>query len=321
MENRERRGTGGRKEGGGDRPKGKRSGERSERSGGGGRDEGGRGRSGGGRSSGGRGGNPRTGGRGKFEGRKTSGGRGDQHRRHDDRGGENRREREPEGMDPVEFWSICSVNGVPLSHEQMDQFARYAEDLLYWNDQINLISRRDTPHIWGRHLLHSITPVLMKLLPESGRILDIGTGGGLPGIPIKITLPKLDVTMLDSIAKKVRTTGMLASHISEHGLRAIRERAEELVNDPQHVGAYDAVVARAVAPLVDLIGWAKPLLKPQGSIVALKGGALTDEIDHALHKFPEAQIQILDIEVRGTDWFTQENKRIVTVRFDSEPSS
>ncbi|MCB0711065.1 MAG: 16S rRNA (guanine(527)-N(7))-methyltransferase RsmG [Ignavibacteriae bacterium] len=220
-------------------------------------------------------------------------------------------------MDPVEFWSICSVNGVPLSHEQMDQFARYAEDLLYWNDQINLISRRDTPHIWGRHLLHSITPVLMKLLPESGRILDIGTGGGLPGIPIKITLPKLDVTMLDSIAKKARTTAMLASHISEHGLRAIRERAEELVNDPQHVEAYEAVVARAVAPLVDLIGWAKPLLKPQGSIVALKGGALTDEIDHALHKFPEAKIQILDIEIRGTDWFTQENKRIVTVRFDS----
>ncbi len=218
-------------------------------------------------------------------------------------------------MDPVEFWSICSVNSFPLSNEQMEQFTRYAQDLLYWNDQINLISRRDTEHLWDRHLLHSIAPVLMGLIPETGHLLDIGSGGGLPGIPIKIALPKLDVTMLDSIAKKVRTTSMLASHIAKHGLHSIRNRAEELANEERHVNAYDVVIARAVAPLVDLMTWAKPLLKPDGKIVALKGGALTDEMDHAVNRFPDADIRILDIDLRGTDWFAKENKRIVTVQF------
>ena len=216
-------------------------------------------------------------------------------------------------MEPVEFWSICSVNGLPLSDEQMDLLLRYGEDLLFWNDQVNLISRRDTEHIWLRHILHSITPLLMKVMPDTGRVLDIGSGGGLPGIPMKIAAPKLDVTLLDSIAKKVRTTAMLASHITKHGLQAIRNRSEELANDSDHFGAYDVIVARAVAPLVDLMKWSEPLLKPDGKIIALKGGALTDEIDHARGKFPDAEIEILDIQLQGTEWFVKENKRIVRV--------
>ena len=227
--------------------------------------------------------------------------------------GQQKREKKGGGMEPVEFWSICSVNGLPLSHEQMDLFLRYAEDLLFWNEKVNLISRRDTEHIWLHHILHSITPLLMNLMPNTGRLLDIGSGGGLPGIPMKIAAPKLDVTLLDSIAKKVRTTGMLASHITKHGLRAIRERSEELANDPTHIGKYDIIVARAVAPLVDLMVWSQPLLKPDGVIIALKGGALTDEIDHARGKFPDAKIEILDITLRGNEWFVQENKRIVRV--------
>ena len=218
------------------------------------------------------------------------------------------------GMEPVEFWSICAANSLPLTNDQMDLFLRYAEDLYYWNDQINLISRRDMEHLWLRHLLHSLTPVLMGLIPESGRILDIGSGGGLPGIPIKIARPKLDITLVDSIAKKVRTTSMLASHLVKGGLQTIRIRAEELANDPEHTNAYDVVIARAVAPLVDLMTWAEPLLKNDGKIVALKGGALTDEVDHARNKFPEASIDIQDIELHGVDWFAKENKRIVVVK-------
>lgn len=218
-------------------------------------------------------------------------------------------------MDAVEFWSTCSVNGLVLSNEQMGLYARYVEDLLYWNNQINLISRRDTEHIWLRHILHSITPLIMEAMPRSGKAIDIGTGGGLPGIPLKIAAPKLDMTLLDSIAKKVRTTAMLASHISKHGLQAIRNRAEELVNEPRHVMAYDVVVSRATAPLVDLITWSRPLLKPGAEIVALKGGALTSEVEQAQTKYPDAEISIVDIEIRGVDWFRQENKRIVKVGF------
>lgn len=224
-------------------------------------------------------------------------------------------------MDPVEFWSICSLNGLPLSREQLAQFERYAGDLLYWNERVNLISRRDVEHIWLRHVLHSLTPVFLGLMPTSGRVIDIGTGGGLPGIPLKIALPRLDVTLLDSIAKKVQTTSMLASHITKHGLRAVRMRAEELANDPKLRGSYDVVVSRATAPLVDLSKWSRPLLKADGKILTLKGGALGGEIDQAQRKFPDAEIRILDIHVNGVEWFEREEKRVVTVTWPGSPES
>lgn len=218
-------------------------------------------------------------------------------------------------MDPVEFWSICSVNGLVLSREQIAQIERYAGDLLYWNERVNLISRRDTEHIWLRHILHSLTIAMSGELPQSGRLLDIGTGGGLPGIPLKIAYPRLDVTLLDSIAKKVQTTGMLASHVAKHGIRAVRLRAEELPNDPKLKGPYDVIVSRATAPLVDLIKWSRPILKPGGKILTLKGGALTDEITHAQSKFPDASITVLDIAVKGVEWFVAEEKKLVKVTF------
>lgn len=218
-------------------------------------------------------------------------------------------------MDAVEFWSICSVNGLVLSPEQVETCGRYVEELLYWNERVNMISRRDTDHIWLRHILHSITPVLMNVLPTSGKLLDIGTGGGLPGIPIKIVSPKLDVTLLDSIAKKVNTVSMLASHVTPHALRAIRNRAEELPKERKQAKSYDVVVSRATAPLVDLMTWSKPLLKDGGRIVALKGGALTNEVDHAQGKHPNSTITIQDINILGVEWFLQENKRIVIAEF------
>ena len=180
-------------------------------------------------------------------------------------------------MDSIEFWSICSANGLALSREQMEQFERYANDLLYWNDKVNLISRRDTDQIWLRHILHSVSIAFTGELPKSGKVLDIGTGGGLPGIPLKILNPKFDMTLLDSIAKKVQTVGMMAGHITEHGLRAIRERAEELPNDPRLKGPYDLVVSRATAPLVDLMKWTRPVLKNGGKLLTLKGVALAEE--------------------------------------------
>jgi 16S rRNA (guanine527-N7)-methyltransferase len=221
-------------------------------------------------------------------------------------------------LDATEFWSICSVNGLLLSREQLADFERYVADLLYWNDKVNLISRRDTEHIWLRHILHSVSIAFTGELPKFGRVLDIGTGGGLPGIPLKIINPKFDVTLLDSIAKKVQTTSMLASHITKHGLRAVRNRAEELPNDPKNKGPYDLVVSRATAPLVDLMKWSKPILKREGKILTLKGGALVEEIRQAQTMFPHAEITVIDLDVRGVDWFQQEEKRLVRVRFHPE---
>lgn len=218
-------------------------------------------------------------------------------------------------MDEIEFWSVCSTNGLVLSQEQMAQFERYANDLLYWNEKVNLISRRDVEHVWLRHILHSVAMGFTGELPKSGKVLDIGTGGGLPGIPLKIVNPKYDVTLLDSIAKKVQTVGMMASHITKHGLRAVRERAEELPNHAGLKGPYDLIVSRATAPLVDLMKWSRPVLKPEGVILTLKGGQLDEEIRQAQTKFKEAEITVIDLHVRGCDWFETEEKKLVRVRW------
>ncbi|MBS1910755.1 MAG: 16S rRNA (guanine(527)-N(7))-methyltransferase RsmG [Bacteroidetes bacterium] len=216
-------------------------------------------------------------------------------------------------MDATEFWSICSTNGLVLSHEQIDQFERYVSDLLYWNERVNLISRRDTDSVWLRHILHCVAIAFTGELPKSGRVLDIGTGGGLPGIPLKIINPKFDITLLDSIAKKVQTVSMLASHITKHGLQAVRERAEELPNHPKLRGPYDLVVSRATAPLVDLMKWAHPILRSGGRILTLKGGSLEEEIRQAQNKFRDAVITVIDLKVRGCEWFEQEEKKLVRV--------
>lgn len=220
-------------------------------------------------------------------------------------------------MDAIEFWSICSANGIVLSREQVAQFERYVEDLLYWNERVNLISRRDTDQIWLHHILHSVSIMFTGQMPKSGRVLDIGTGGGLPGIPLKIINPKFDVTLLDSIAKKVQTVGMIAGHITKHGMRAERERAEELANRDKLKGPYDVVVSRATAPLVDLMKWSRPVLKSDGVILTLKGGDLTEEIRQAQTKFKDAEITVIDLHVGGCDWFEREEKRLVRVRWDA----
>jgi 16S rRNA (guanine527-N7)-methyltransferase len=219
-------------------------------------------------------------------------------------------------LDSIEFWSVCSANGVVLSREQTAQFERYVSDLLYWNEKVNLISRRDIEHIWLHHILHSVSIAFTGELPKSGRVIDIGTGGGLPGIPLKILNPKFDITLLDSIAKKVQTVGMMAGHITMHGLRAVRQRAEEMPNDPKLRGPYDLVVSRATAPLVDLMKWSRPVLKSNGKILTLKGGDLTEEIRQAQTKFKDAEITVIDLHVRGVEWFEREEKRLVRVRFD-----
>ncbi len=216
-------------------------------------------------------------------------------------------------MDEIEFWSICSANGLVLSQEQMAQFERFVGDILYWNERVNLISRRDTDQIWLHHMLHSVALFFTGAMPKSGRVIDIGTGGGLPGIPLKIVNPKYDVTLLDSIAKKVSTTGMIAGHVTQQGLRAVRLRAEELVNDAKLKGPYDLVVSRATAPLVDLMKWSLPILRPQSPLLTLKGGELTEEIRQAQTKFPGASIAVIPLRVRGVDWFASEEKKVVKV--------
>jgi 16S rRNA (guanine527-N7)-methyltransferase len=220
---------------------------------------------------------------------------------------------------------ICLRNGVSLTDEQLDQLGRFAVGLLEWNKAINVVSRKDEENFWYAHILHSLTPLFLLDIPERARILDLGSGGGLPGIPISILRPDLSITLLDSIAKKTKVMEDLATKLALKKVKVRTGRAEEIGREKEEKHMYDLVLARAVAPLVDLIVWGRPFLSQGGvkarrkgesqeiELAALKGGDLSAEIAVARVKTKAAFIQEVPIAFEGSVEIGLEEKKIVIV--------
>jgi 16S rRNA (guanine527-N7)-methyltransferase len=220
-------------------------------------------------------------------------------------------------MDPLEFWTICNANGILLSREQVSTFERFHNELSYWNEKVNLISRKDMENIWVRHFMHSLSIVKSQLLIDKAKCLDVGCGGGFPGIPVGIARPDLSISMVDSIAKKMKLTSMFAEHTGQRNFTSYTSRMEDLAQNNQLLSHYDYVIARAVAPITSLIQWTKPLLKKNGKYVLLKGGDLTLEKQDAVTAFPNLSIEEIQIHWNGIEWFTQEDKKIIVCTFIS----
>ena len=218
-------------------------------------------------------------------------------------------------MDALETWTMLSAEGIVLDRGQMRQLERFAGEITYWNEKINMISRRDAENLWERHIAHSLAMLKYVAIPRKARLLDVGTGGGFPGIPLAIARPDCFVTLVDSIAKKSKMTAMFAQHTGLKTLTAINARAETLADDMRYVGNFDVITARAVAPAEEIIGWTRPLLKSGGIFVFLKGGDLTAELDAARFAYPDAVITETPIEMRGFPWFAQDEKKVVICRF------
>ncbi|WP_223199491.1 16S rRNA (guanine(527)-N(7))-methyltransferase RsmG [Solihabitans fulvus] len=138
-----------------------------------------------------------------------------------------------------------------------------------------LIGPREVERLWDRHLLNSA--VIAEVLPQGCRVVDVGSGAGLPGIPLAIARPDLELTLLEPMARRVT---WLNEVITELGLAVtvVRGRAEEVAVRKQ-LGGCDVVTARAVAPLERLAAWCLPLLRPGGQLIALKGASAAEELD------------------------------------------
>lgn len=217
-------------------------------------------------------------------------------------------------MEYTEFWTICSANGIIMDTDQMKGIKRYHNELLYWNSKVNLISRKDEEHILDRHILHSLS-ILKYVNPrQKSNCLDIGTGGGLPGIPLKIARPDQKMLLVDSIHKKIKLTEMFAKHTELKGIQAICSRVELLESQAEYRKSFDYIFSRAVAKIEELLSWSINLIKPGGSFVFLKGGQLEEEIAAAQAKFGKLSFETHDINLLGCNYFQEENKKIVVCR-------
>ena len=239
-------------------------------------------------------------------------------------------------MDIVWFGTTCAQNGLHLSGKQLASLEAFAALLLEWNKKINLISRRDEENIWTSHILHCISLLFKVNLPAGSTVLDLGTGGGLPGIPLKIVQPDLMLTLLDSTQKKINAVQDIIKALGLKETRAMWGRAEDVGKKKEHNRDYDVVVARAVASLEDLVRWSGPLLKPEGattsafsafgtdesrrqikkpSLIAFKGGDLEQEIRQIKNQPQVSSTTVIDLTLKGSHQFDGGEKKTVLVEF------
>lgn len=163
---------------------------------------------------------------------------------------------------------IFSQFGVEASPEQAALFERYADLFLEYNAHTNLSAIRDREGVVSKHFADSA--VLLNFEELRGRVLDIGTGGGFPGIPLKIMRPNLEVVLMDSVSKKTKACDHFVAHLGLDDVWTVWSRAEDAAKRPDMKHSFDTVVSRATAYMSQILAWAAPFVKAGGSIVLYK---------------------------------------------------
>ncbi len=199
-----------------------------------------------------------------------------------------------------------------LSDRQIDQFSRLESLYKNWNANINVISRKDIDELYVRHVLHSLGIAKVQIFKPGAKILDVGTGGGFPGIPLAILFPESNFYLVDSIGKKIKVVREVVNELDLKNVKAEHIRAEK-VN-----GKFDFIVSRAVTKMDDFVKWTrKKVAKKQNheiknGILYLKGGDLSEE----LQNFPKATIYNL------SDYFNEDffqTKKVVHLPIKYKP--
>ena len=199
-----------------------------------------------------------------------------------------------------------------LSEEQRRQFEALKELYISWNQKINVISRKDTEDLYTRHVLHSLGIAKVQQFLPGTAVLDIGTGGGFPGIPLAILFPETSFYLVDSIGKKIKVVQGVAEALGLKNVKAEQIRAEEVK------GAFDFIVSRAVTQMPVFMTWVRGKIKKesrhelQNGILYLKGGDLSEE----LADYPKATLYNL------SDYFSEdffETKKVVHLPLKYKP--
>jgi 16S rRNA (guanine527-N7)-methyltransferase len=196
-----------------------------------------------------------------------------------------------------------------LTSKQIEQFSKLQALYVHWNEQINVISRKDTKNFYERHVLHSLGIAKVIQFKKGTKIMDVGTGGGFPGIPLAILFPDCEFLLVDSIGKKIKVVNEVANALGLKNVTGKHERAEKVE------GTFDFIVSRAVTQMPEFISWVKNKISktsknslPNG-ILYLKGGDLSEEMKTVKQWFKEYNLK---------DFFEGEffqTKKVVYLKF------
>lgn len=171
--------------------------------------------------------------------------------------------------------------GIRLSEKQLEQFQCYYERLIEKNKVMNLTAITEYEEVVDKHFIDSILLGSVKELSGKKRVIDVGTGAGFPGIPLKIVYPELEITLLDSLNKRVKFLDEVIEELGLTGIQAVHSRAEDLAQDAAHRQQYDICVSRAVANLATLSEYCIPFVKQGGYFISYKSTQIEEELKQA----------------------------------------
>ena len=184
-------------------------------------------------------------------------------------------------MDKKIFEDAIKKFGGNVNNEQIDRFQTYSNLLISWNEKMNLTAVTDPEGISLRHFADSVSPLYYANFPEKSKIIDIGTGAGFPGIPIKIMRPDIEITLMDSLNKRINFLKEVSEKLNLEKVECVHARAEEFSKKAEYREKYDIGISRAVARLKVLSEYVIPFVKVGGYFISMKAKDIEEETEEA----------------------------------------
>ena len=212
--------------------------------------------------------------------------------------------------------------GLTLTPRQMDQFRVYQRELVAWNRRANLTAITEEAEVQARHFLDSLT-LCLAVPPENMprcAVIDLGTGAGFPGLPVKLAFPEVRLTLADSVAKKTRFLHHLVTTLGLTGVDVLTGRAETLAHDSQLRESFDLALARGVARLPVLLEYTLPFCRTGGRVVAWKHGGIAEELSVAGDAAPVLGGRVAAVHPVNLPGLTDDRILVVAEKVDSTPT-
>ena len=221
-------------------------------------------------------------------------------------------------LKPCEVRRICLENDLEISDTQWQLLEKWATLLLDVNQNVNLISRKETDLLWEKQILPCLSLLIFRKIPAGVDVCDFGTGGGLPGVILAIVRPDLRLTLLDSRQKKIAVVQQMIDTLQLSNVQTVHGRGEELgkQRSPWHQ-RFPFVTARAVAPLIDLVRWTSALRKPESVLHVFKGGEIRDEFKALTKMVSGFKVKKSLMVLKGYSQFAENQKYIISLEFSS----